>query len=106
VSESSTTIGKIEYIPNKVLGHGSLGTTVYEGRFRDRNVAVKRLLGHYTGFADVEISNLLKADAHPNIVRYFDMEEDEDFLYIAIEECAGSLDDLIKMASGEGGNVD
>jgi len=41
---------------------------------------------------------LLKADAHPNIVRYYDMEEGEDFLYIAIEECAGNLEDLIKMA--------
>lgn len=61
-------------------------------------MAVKRLLGHYSGYADSEISNLLKADAHPNIVRYFDMEEDQDFLYIAIEECAGNLEDLIKMA--------
>jgi len=26
------------------------------------------------------------------------MEEDNDFLYIAIEECAGNLEDLIKMA--------
>jgi len=26
------------------------------------------------------------------------MEEDQDFLYIAIEECAGNLEDLIKMA--------
>jgi hypothetical protein len=26
------------------------------------------------------------------------MEEDSDFLYIAIEECAGNLEDLIKMA--------
>jgi len=91
-------IGKIEIFPNKVLGFGSLGTVVYEGRFWDWNVAVKWLLGHYTGFADAEINNLLKADAHPNIVWYFDMEEDNDFLYIAIEECAGNLEDLIKMA--------
>lgn len=62
---------------------------------------MKRLLGHYTGYADVEISNLLKADAHSNIVRYFDTEEDEDFMYIAIEECAGNLQDFIKMANGE-----
>lgn len=97
-NENSQQIGKIEIFPNKLLGFGSLGTIVYEGWFRDRNVAVKRLLGHYTGFADIEINNLLKADAHPNIVRYFDMEEGEDFLYIAIEECAGNLEDLIKMA--------
>ena len=98
MSENSIQIGKIEIFPNKLLGFGSLGTIVYEGRFRERNVAVKWLLGHYTGFADIEINNLLKADAHPNIVRYYDMEEGEDFLYIAIEECAGNLEDLIKMA--------
>lgn len=66
-------------------------------------MAVKRLLGHYTGYADIEINNLLKADAHPNIVRYYDMEEDNDFLYIAIEECAGNLEDLIKMARHDRG---
>jgi hypothetical protein len=29
------------------------------------------------------------------------MEEDEDFLYLAIEECAGNLEDLIKMAKAD-----
>ena len=69
--------------------------------FRGRSCAVKRLLGHFTGFADVEIKNLLRADTHSNIVRYYDMEEDENFLYLAIEECAGNLDDFIRMANGE-----
>ena len=96
-------IGKIEIHTNKLLGVGSLGTLVYEGLFKGRNVAVKRLLGHYSGYADSEINNLLKADAHPNIVWYFDMEEDQDFLYIAIEECAGNLEDLIKMAWSDRG---
>jgi len=31
------------------------------------------------------------------------MEEGEDFLYIAIEECAGNLEDLIKMARQDQG---
>lgn len=31
------------------------------------------------------------------------MEEDNDFLYIAIEECAGNLEDLIKMAWADQG---
>ena len=66
--------------------------------FHSRNIAVKRILGHYNDFAAIEIENLMKSDSHPNIVRYYDMEEDEDFLYIAIEECAGSLEDFIRMA--------
>lgn len=69
-------IGKIEIYTNKLLGVGSLGTLVYEGKFKGWNVAVKRLLGHYSGYADSEINNLLKADAHPNVVRYYDTEED------------------------------
>jgi hypothetical protein len=34
------------------------------------------------------------------------MEEDEDFLYIAIEECAGNLEDLIKMAKADLGQTE
>ena len=30
-------------------------------------------------------------------MRYFGQWKDDDFLYIAIEECAGNLEDFIKM---------
>lgn len=38
---------------------------------------------------------------HANLIRYFDKEEDKDFVYLAIEQCEGNLEDyveLIKMA--------
>ena len=33
----------------------------------------------------------MKADAHPNITRYFAKEEDGDFIYLALELCDASL---------------
>ena len=33
---------------------------------------------------------------HPNIVRSFAMEEDEEFIYLALERCRESLADLMK----------
>ncbi len=32
------------------------------------------------------------------------MDKDDDFLYIAIEECAGNLEDFINMANADIGN--
>ena len=64
-------------INNKeILGIGSLGTTVYAGRFQMRDVAVKRLLKNYIQLAKSEIAILMKAE-HANIIRYYLYEEDE-----------------------------
>jgi hypothetical protein len=38
-----------------------------------------------------EVSLLISSDAHPTILRYFAMERDGDFLYLALEQCACSL---------------
>lgn len=35
------------------------------------------------------------ADEHPNIVRCFAMEEDTEFVYLALERCKQSLNDLL-----------
>lgn len=35
------------------------------------------------------------ADEHPNIVRCFAMEEDAEFVYLALERCKQSLNDLL-----------
>ena len=32
---------------------------------------------------------------HPNVVRCFAMEEDGEFVYLALERCKGSLHDLL-----------
>ena len=105
-SPEKSEIGKLQYYPNQILGVGSMGTTVYKGLFHSRNIAVKRILGHYNDFALTEIENLMKADSHSNIVRYYDMEEDDDFMYIALEECAGSIEDFIRMSANGGKPVE
>lgn len=42
-----------------------------------------------------EIGALIVADEHPNIVRCFAMEEDAEFVYLALERCKQSLNDLV-----------
>ena len=49
-----------------------------------------------------EIGALILSDEHPNIVRCFAMEEDTEFVYLALERCRQSLADLV---TGEGGSV-
>ena len=49
-----------------------------------------------------EIGALILSDEHPNIVRCFAMEEDSEFVYLALERCRQSLADLV---TGEGGSV-
>lgn len=42
-----------------------------------------------------EIGALIVADEHPNIVRCFAMEEDAEFVYLALERCKQSLNDVL-----------
>jgi len=60
-----------------------------------RHVAVKRMLKNYDASADREISLLIESDGHPNVVRYFFKEVRGDFVYLALEMCDASLQDLI-----------
>jgi hypothetical protein len=36
-------------------------------------------------------------DLHPNLLNYYDREQDKDFIYLAIEKCEGNLEDLISL---------
>ena len=74
-----------------------MGTVVYAGLHETRECAVKRLVKPFFGHdnADKEISLLIQSDQHPNVLRYYAKEEDASFIYIALEKCAGSLQDLI-----------
>jgi serine/threonine-protein kinase/endoribonuclease IRE1 len=79
---------------DRILGNGSGGTTVYEGTFEGREVAVKRMLLQYFDLASQEITLLRQSDDHPNVIRYYCHHKGKDFLYIAVERCQSSLWDL------------
>lgn len=34
---------------------------------------------------------------HPNVITYFDHEEDKDFVYLALEKCEGNLENLVEL---------
>ncbi|KAG6555338.1 hypothetical protein Mapa_003381 [Marchantia paleacea] len=89
-----TQVGRL-FVTKTMIGSGSHGTLVLEGYLDDRNVAVKRLLGQYYEKAQKEIAHLIASDEHPNVVRYYAMEETADFVYVALERCSFSLYDLI-----------
>lgn len=85
-------------ISDKILGYGSHGTVVYEGTFENRPVAVKRMLLDFYHIANHEVRLLQESDDHPNVVRYFcsQTSDSEKFLYIALELCKSSLEDVIE----------
>ncbi|RCK64099.1 Serine/threonine-protein kinase/endoribonuclease IRE1 [Candida viswanathii] len=85
-------------ISDKILGYGSHGTVVFEGTFENRPVAVKRMLLDFYDVANHEVRLLQESDDHPNVVRYFcsQSSESEKFLYIALELCLCTLEDIIE----------
>ncbi|KAJ8460495.1 hypothetical protein OPV22_033421 [Ensete ventricosum] len=91
-------IGRL-FVSNSEIGRGSNGTVVFEGVYDTRPVAVKRLLRAHHDVACKEIQNLIASDQHPNIVRWYGVEQDLDFVYISLERCICSLSDLIHICS-------
>ncbi|KAK6200067.1 uncharacterized protein RJT21DRAFT_120969 [Scheffersomyces amazonensis] len=85
-------------ISDKILGYGSHGTIVYQGTFENRPVAVKRMLLDFYDVANHEVRLLQESDDHPNVIRYFcsQSSQTEKFLYIALELCLCSLEDIIE----------
>ena len=84
-----------------MLGYGSCGTVVFEGALDGRPVAVKRLLAHFHELARAELATLIASDEHPNILRCFAMEEDDDFVYVALERCERTLASLVTGGGSE-----
>ena len=89
-------IGHLSVDTDKILGYGGHGTMVYRGTFGGRDVAVKRMLKEFYDIASHEVSLLQESDDHPNVIRYFDKETAGGFLYIALELCPASLQDVIE----------
>ena len=110
-------MGKITFDTKDILGKGCEGTFVYRGRFDNRDVAVKRVLANCFSIADREVELLRESDVHPNVIRYFCMEQDSQFRYainpsrslecsascahlllryIALELCQATLHDFVE----------
>ncbi|KAM0159898.1 hypothetical protein ACHAQE_000334 [Botrytis cinerea] len=96
VSGSRIRIGALEVDQNKLVGTGSNGTMVFEGKFDGRAVAVKRMLIQFYDIASQETKLLRESDDHPNVIRYFAQQSAGGFLYIALELCPASLSDVIE----------
>ncbi|KAF9618762.1 hypothetical protein IFM89_002457 [Coptis chinensis] len=91
-------VGKL-YVSNIEIAKGSNGTIVLEGMCDGRMVAVKRLVQAHHDVAYKEIQHFIASDRHPNIVRWFGVEIDSDFVYLSLERCTCSLNDLIQICS-------
>ena len=68
---------------------------IFRGKFDNRDVAVKRVLAACFTIADREVELLRESDEHPNVIRYFCMEQDRQFRYIALEYCCATLHDYV-----------
>ncbi|KAH9254056.1 hypothetical protein BASA81_007931 [Batrachochytrium salamandrivorans] len=93
------TLGRIQVFPDKIKGYGANGTIVLEGKFENRNVAVKRMQRALHGSdssAVKEINFLIQSEGHPNVVRYFAREETLDFFFLALELCDMTLEQAMR----------
>lgn len=95
-------VGKL-FVMDKEIAKGSNGTVVLEGIYEGRSVAVKRLVRAHHDVAFKEIQNLIASDRHSNIVRWYGVEYDQDFVYLSLELCTCNLNDLIHMHSDHSG---
>ncbi|KAK9740184.1 hypothetical protein RND81_03G017200 [Saponaria officinalis] len=91
-------IGKL-FVSKDEIAKGSNGTVVLEGTYDGRRVAVKRLVRTHHDVALKEIQNLMASDQHSNVVRLYGVEQDSDFVYLSLERCLCSLNDLICLLS-------
>lgn len=93
-------------VSDKILGYGSSGTVVFQGSFQGRPVAVKRMLLDFCDLASREIKLLTESDDHPNVVRYFCSEFTQKFLYIALELCSATLEEVIESNKELNGSIE
>jgi serine/threonine-protein kinase/endoribonuclease IRE1 len=98
--DGAIRVGQLKVYSDAVLGHGSHGTIVYKGSFDGRDVAVKRMLVEFYDIASHEVGLLQESDDHSNVIRYYCREQAAGFLYIALELCPASLQEVVEKPEG------
>jgi hypothetical protein len=79
--DDSSTITSIKQI-NSFLGKGGYSVGVYEGVWRRRRVAIKRVLS--TNDLIINREEVLRKLEHPNVIRLYAILEDVDFRYLML----------------------
>ncbi|CAL8068260.1 unnamed protein product [Orchesella dallaii] len=92
--------GKIRYYKSKPLGTGH-NSVVFTGYYGSEPAAIKKMYcNRETDFLDKEkefsICMNLNHHNHINIPKLFGKEKEDEFIYIAMEPCNGTLKGLIK----------
>ncbi|GAM20179.1 hypothetical protein SAMD00019534_033540 [Acytostelium subglobosum LB1] len=95
------TVGKFKYSRKMIIGRGSNGTLVYKGVWCDKvPVAIKQMNKGFNTLIDKEVEILIQltsmSSATDNLVRFFGMEETEDYIFLATSLCEMSLQELVE----------
>ncbi|KAA6393319.1 MAG: putative IRE protein kinase [Streblomastix strix] len=85
-----------------LLGVGSNGTCVFKGILDGRFVAVKRIQRPFVKYAARELQILIKSESHQRVVRYYSLEEDQHFVFLALELCCKTLIEYLQEVYKEG----
>ncbi|KAL7721520.1 non-specific serine/threonine protein kinase [Entamoeba marina] len=83
-------------VTKTILGHGCLGTIVFEGKYQNKRIAVKRLVKEFHQVAQNEMSVISMTDEKPHLVRCYGSFTDENFIYIGLTYCPYTLDEYLK----------
>ena len=81
--EDGQTLVEITFYREKLIGSGKFCTFVFEGKFNDLKVAVKRV--EKWGFVSVGqkcIDEHISKVKHENVIKYFALEQDLDFWFV------------------------
>ncbi|XP_045036468.1 serine/threonine-protein kinase/endoribonuclease ire-1-like [Daphnia magna] len=86
----------MDYNRNKVLGTG-FSACVFRGTFKEEEVAYKRIdKSKLDDIAQGREEYTMKNLNHPNVLKLLDVQNDNDFKYLILELCGGTLFDYVE----------
>ena len=97
---STRKVGQISFNTVRVGVQTSMkGSMLFAGTLDNgrRKVAVKKVVDSITNYEEVnKLIQLSKVKQHDNIIRYYLVEHEEPYYYIALEWCHGTLTDFVE----------